>query len=99
MDSFALRAANAVAGNDLSAAGLEWALGDGSITFEQDVAFALGGAKAHATLAGKVVAPCTTTYARSGDALTIEQISAGRFLYVAVSGGIDVPIVLGSRST
>ena len=99
MDSFALRAANALAGNDLNAAGLEWALGDGSITFEQDVAFALGGARANATLSGKTVAPCTTTYARPGDALTIEQISGGRFLYIAVSGGIDVPIILGSRST
>ena len=99
MDSFALRAANAVAGNQTDAAGLEWALGDGSITFEQEVVFSLGGAKAHATLAGKVVAPCTTTFARAGDALTIEQISGGRFLYIAVSGGIDVPVILGSRST
>ncbi len=99
MDSFALRAANAVAGNQTDAAGLEWALGDGSITFEQEVSFSLGGAKAHATLAGKVVAPCTTTYARPGDALTIEHISGGRFLYIAVSGGIDVPVILGSRST
>ena len=99
MDSFALRAANAVAGNDVDAAGLEWALGDGSITFERDTAFAFGGAKAHATLAGRGIAPCTTIYARSGDALTIEQISGGRFLYIAVSGGIDVPVILGSRST
>ena len=99
MDSFALRAANAVAGNQIDAAGLEWALGDGSITFEQEVAFSLGGAKAHATLAGRVVVPCTTTYAHPGDALTIEHISGGRFLYIAVSGGINVPVILGSRST
>jgi antagonist of KipI len=99
MDSFALRAANAVAGNDLEAAGLEWALGDGSITFERDAAFAFGGAKAHATLDGRVVAPCTTVYARSGDTLTFEQISGGRFLYLAINGGIDVPLLLGSRST
>jgi antagonist of KipI len=99
MDSFALRAANAVAGNDLEAAGLEWALGDGSITFERDAAFAFGGAKAHATLDGRVVAPCTTVYARSGDTLTFEQISGGRFLYLAINGGIDVPLILGSRST
>jgi antagonist of KipI len=99
MDSFSLRAANVVAGNDIEAAGLEWALGDGSITFEQDAAFAFGGAKAHATLQGRVVAPCTTVYARSGDTLTFEQISGGRFLYLAINGGIDVPVILGSRST
>ena len=99
MDSFALRAANAVAGNDVEAAGLEWALGDGSITFEQDAAFAFGGAKATATLGDRVVAPCTTFYARAGDTLSFAQISGGRFLYVAINGGIDVPTILGSRST
>lgn len=99
MDSFALRAANALAGNHVDAAGLEWALGGGSIKFEQDAVFSLGGAKAHATLSGRAVAPCTTIYAQSGDELTIEQISGGRFLYLAVRGGIDVPMILGSRST
>ena len=99
IDSFALGAANALAGNSGDAAGLEWALGDGSIRFERDAIFALAGAKAHAVLSGKVVAPCTTIYAQSGDELVIEQISGGRFLYLAVGGGIDVPVVLGSRST
>ncbi len=99
MDSLALRVANAVTGNHVDAAGLEWALGGGSIRFEQDAVFALGGAKAHATLAGRVAAPCTTIHANSGDELTVEQISGGRFLYLAVSGGIDVPMILGSRST
>jgi antagonist of KipI len=99
IDPFALRAANALVGNHVDAAGLEWALGAGSITFEQDAVFALGGAKANATLSGKPAAPWTTVYARSGDELTIDQISGGRFLYIAVSGGIDVPVILGSRST
>lgn len=99
IDSFALRAANALAGNSLDAAGLEWALGGGSIKFERDAVFALAGAKAQAMLSGRSVAPCTTVYARSGEELVIDRISSGRFLYVAVSGGIDVPIVLGSRST
>jgi biotin-dependent carboxylase-like uncharacterized protein len=99
MDSFSLQAANAVAGNSLGAAGLEWALGGGSIRFEQDAVFAISGAKAHATIAGKLAAPWTTLNAKSGDELTIENISAGRFLYVAVRGGIDAPVILGSRST
>jgi antagonist of KipI len=99
MDSFALAAANALSGNPLDAAGLEWALGAGSIKFERDAVFALSGAKVHATLSGQSVAPCTTVYARSGDELAIERISRGRFLYVAVSGGIEVPLILGSRST
>jgi len=99
MDSFTLRAANAVSGNHFDAAGLEWALGGGSIRFEADAVFSLGGAKAHATLGGEVAAPCTTIYAKAGDELTIEQITSGRFLYVAIRGGIEVPPALGSKST
>lgn len=99
MDFFALRTANGVVGNSLDDAALEWALGGGTVRFERDCIFALGGATAHATLSGREVAPCTTTYARAGDELFIDQIIAGRFLYLACNGGIDVPILLGSRST
>lgn len=99
MDFFALRAANAMVGNDVDAAALEWALGGGTVRFQAACAFAIGGATARATLSGRQVAPCTTTYARAGDELCVEQITAGRFLYLASSGGIDVPLLLGSRST
>jgi biotin-dependent carboxylase-like uncharacterized protein len=86
-------------GNQVDAAGLEWALGGGSLTFERDTVFSLAGAIARAKLSGAAVAPFTTMRARPGDELVIEQISSGRFLYLALSGGIDVPVVLGSRST
>jgi antagonist of KipI len=99
MDSFALGAANALAGNQVDAAGLEWALGGGSLKFDEDVVFCLAGAKARALVSGRIAAPYTTIHAHAGDELTIEQISGGRFLYLAVRGGIDVPTTLGSRST
>jgi biotin-dependent carboxylase-like uncharacterized protein len=99
MDSFALQAANAMVGNHPNAAALEWALGGGSIRFESDSLVALAGASVRATLSGRDVAPCTTTVARRGDELIIEQILSGRFIYLAFSGGIAVPALLGSRST
>jgi urea carboxylase len=99
IDSFALRAANALAGNETDAGALEWALGGGAIKFERDAVFSLGGATARATLAGRAVAPFTTIHAGAGEELVIEQISSGRFLYLAVNGGIQVPLILGSRST
>jgi antagonist of KipI len=99
MDLFAIRAVNAIVGNSLDAAALEWALGGGAIRFDRDCLFAIGGATARATLSGSVVAPCTTTRARAGDEFTVEQITSGRFLYLACDGGIDVPVLLGSRST
>ena len=99
MDSFALGAANALVGNSGDAAGLEWALGGGSIRFDRDTAFAISGATVNATISGRDVAPCTTIYARAGDALSVETILNGRFLYLACSGGIEVPVLLRSRST
>jgi antagonist of KipI len=99
MDLFAIRAVNAIVGNSLDAAALEWALGGGAVRFDRDCLFAIGGASARATLSGTIVAPCTTTFARAGDEFTVEQITSGRFLYLACDGGIDVPVLLGSRST
>jgi antagonist of KipI len=99
MDVFALQALNAIVGNALESAALEWALGGGTLRFQRECMFAIGGAQAHATLTGRVIPSFTTCHARSGDELTVEQLTAGRFLYLAFSGGIDVPAVLGSRST
>jgi biotin-dependent carboxylase-like uncharacterized protein len=99
MDLFAIRAINAIVGNSLDAAALEWALGGGAVRFDRDCLFAIGGATARATLSGKIVAPCTTTHAQAGEEFTVEQITSGRFLYLACDGGIDVPVLLGSRST
>lgn len=99
MDSFALAAGNALVGNALNAAVLEWSLGGGSLRFDAQCIFALAGAQVSATLAGAPVAPLTTLRAGKGDELTVEQLDSGRFLYIAVAGGIDVPIVLHSRST
>jgi len=99
MDLFALRVVNAVVGNFLDAAALEWALGGGAVRFGRDCFFAVGGATVRATVSGQDVAPFTTSFARAGDELIVEQIISGRFLYLACDGGIDVPVLLDSRST
>ena len=99
MDLFALRAANLMVGNGSNTAALEWALAGGVLTFASPTSFALVGAAVRATIGGRSVAPCTTTRAAAGDQLVVDQFLTGRFLYLAVSGGIDVAPVLGSRST
>jgi antagonist of KipI len=99
MDSFALRVANALVGNELGAAVLEWALGGGSLTFGTESVVANTGAKASLTISGKPVAPHTATPVVPGDVLEVGAIGPGRFLYLAIAGGIDVPVILGSRST
>jgi antagonist of KipI len=99
MDLFALEALNSLVGNPPESAALEWALSGGSLKFESDCVFAIGGARVHARVAGDDVPPFTTFYARAGDELEIDRIIGGRFLYVAFAGGLDVAPVLGSRST
>jgi biotin-dependent carboxylase-like uncharacterized protein len=99
MDRFALGATNAVVGNALNAAALEWGLAGGSLRFDSDCTFAIGGALVAASIGDAPVAPFTTTLARAGDELTVHTLDSGRFLYIAFHGGIDVPIVLHSRST
>ncbi|HJQ11459.1 MAG TPA: biotin-dependent carboxyltransferase family protein [Gemmatimonadaceae bacterium] len=99
MDLFALRAGNLMVGNQPDSAALEWALGGGTLTFSSAVCFALVGATVRATIGGRSIPPCTTTAAAAGEELIVEQFLTGRFLYVAISGGIEVPDLLGSRST
>ena len=99
MDRFAMRAANLMVGNEPGAAVLEWALAGGTLAFSSDVSVALVGATVRAAIAGRAVAPCTTTRAAAREELVIDQFVTGRFLYVAVSGGFELPPLLGSRST
>ena len=99
MDMFALCAGNLMVGNQPDAAALEWALGGGTLTFSTSVYFALVGATVRATIGGRSIPPCTTTAAEAGEQLVVEQLLTGRFMYVAISGGIEVPNLLGSAST
>lgn len=99
MDREALAIANLVAGNPPGAAGLEWALGAGAIRFEEVGTFALSGAPVEATLDGRPIAMNTTVTAGPREVLEIVRQVRGRFTYLAFRGGIDVPPLLGSRST
>jgi hypothetical protein len=57
MDLFALEALNSIVGNSPDAAALEWALSGGSLKFEVDSVFAIGGARARAIFGGNDVPP------------------------------------------
>lgn len=90
---------NAVLGNDPDAALIEWAVAGGSLVLERDATIAFGGAEAALTVDGIVARPLTAIQVPRGGELRVERIISGRFLLIAVRGGIDVPLVLGSRST
>jgi antagonist of KipI len=99
MDRWALVAANLLVGNARNAAAFEWALAGGAVRFERACTLALTGAEVTATLGGKPVPMRTSIAAAAGESLSIDRFVRGRFLYIAIAGGLDVPPLLGSRST
>jgi antagonist of KipI len=99
MDRMALELANRLVGNGPSAAGFEWALGGGRIGFTDARAIATGAPGAAARLNGNLLPPWECVSVKAGDELAIEPPASGRFAYLAISGGLQVPLVLDSRST
>jgi biotin-dependent carboxylase-like uncharacterized protein len=99
MDDVALRAGNILLGNDENAAGIEIPMMPFRLRFGRDMAFALTGAGVEAEIAGRSIPPWWRSHARARDTLTIKTMPRGARCYLTVGGGIDVPMVLGSRST
>ncbi|GJD66176.1 biotin-dependent carboxyltransferase family protein [Methylobacterium frigidaeris] len=103
MDAPALAAGNLLVGNADEAAGIEVQVLPLEIRFEAAAAFAVTGADCTATLDGVLVLPWTAARARAGATLRLDRPAAfrawGARSYLCVAGGIDVPMVLGSRAT
>jgi biotin-dependent carboxylase-like uncharacterized protein len=98
MDPFAARIANRLVANADAAALLEVTV-SGEVEFLRQVPFAIAGADLAATLAGEPVENWAAHVASPGDRLAFRTRRQGTRAYLAVSGGILVPEVLGSRST
>ncbi len=99
MDDYAFRLANLLVGNDERAAGLEVTLVGPEIEFEGEAVFAVAGAEFTLTLDDASVrahAPCR---AGKGARLRFGARRRGARAYLALAGGLDVPVVLGSRAT
>lgn len=100
MDSLAFRVANLLAGNPETEAGLEITMYGPEIRFHRDTVIAVAGAPLDARLNGKDVPWLKAIPVKKGDELVFEGLAgAGCRTYLAVRGGIDVPLYLGSRST
>jgi biotin-dependent carboxylase-like uncharacterized protein len=98
-DPIALRMGNRLLGNADGAAALELTLVGGTFRFESDAWIALTGSDFGAQLDGDPVATCLAYRVRKGQSLQMQSTRAGARCYLCVSGGIEVPLVLGSAST
>jgi antagonist of KipI len=99
MDRISLAHANALVGNPGTAAAIEWALAGGIVRFSTSAIAAVAGAEMELARNGAVLSTNVAVEFAAGDELAIGRIVRGSYAYVAVRGGLDVPAVLGSRST
>jgi len=99
VDRAALRAANRIVGNASGAAVLETTMSGPTLLFEADAVVVVTGGRCVVTLEEEVVPLGSTVTVRRGRTLRLGPVQHGVRSYLAVRGGIDVPEVLGSRST
>lgn len=99
MDRLALQVGNILLANKPDDACIELQTYPVALRFDTTVSFAVTGIDAVIELDGRVVLPWSATTAMTGQVLRIGQPRQGARGYVCVAGGVDVPVVLGSRST
>jgi biotin-dependent carboxylase-like uncharacterized protein len=99
MDPVAFTVGNVLLGNPDNAAGIEVQTFPFVVRFLADTSFAVTGADTAATLDDHDLPPWWSTTARRGQTLTLRPPASGARAYLTVAGGIDVPVILGSRST
>jgi biotin-dependent carboxylase-like uncharacterized protein len=100
MDVFAHDAANALVGNAPDAAGVEVTFLGPTLTFQATTVIAVTGGLVDVTFDdGQQVPLWTSQLVRAGQTVTFGTMRSGARAYIAVRGGIDAPVVMGSRST
>ncbi|WP_339489514.1 5-oxoprolinase subunit C family protein [Pseudomonas sp. EL_65y_Pfl2_R95] len=99
LDQYALRAANLLVGNLPTAAALECTLLGPKLEFQCDALVAITGGRMTPRVDGVEMPFDAAFRVRKGQTLSFDYLKAGARGYLAIAGGIDVPEVLGSRST
>ncbi|MFT7774145.1 biotin-dependent carboxyltransferase family protein [Roseateles sp.] len=99
LDDLALIHGNLLVGNPPDAAGLEFTLGPATLRFDADCCIAVTGTDSDALLDGRALRPGWRQPVLAGQTLRIAAPHGRMRSYLAISGGIAVEPVLGSRST
>ncbi|KAL4937275.1 hypothetical protein BDV06DRAFT_203267 [Aspergillus oleicola] len=99
MDNYSFQLANRLVGNDSHAAGLECSVQGPTLLFHCSSIVAVVGAEAPVYVDQEEVKMGQPLHLNAGQRLIIGTAANGARTYVAVKGGIQTPLVMGSRST
>ena len=98
-DALSFRLANLLAGNEQNAPALEMTLLGPTLEFGENVIIALTGSECGVRLGSDPIPSDTTLEVPAGSVLTCGSMATGARCYLAVQGGFDVPLTMGSAST
>ncbi len=97
MDTESHRIANALVGNEPGAATLEVTLSGPVLEADGPLTIAVAGADIDVSVGSRVEHPPLVARVGDGERIAFGRRHAGARAYLAVAGGIDTPVVLGSR--
>ncbi|MDA2986208.1 MAG: biotin-dependent carboxyltransferase family protein [Actinomycetota bacterium] len=98
LDLYSAAAANALVGNAPTAAVIESAYMGPKLRFTEPAIVAVTGADIPVLINGASAPSWEALDLKAGDELSFGILAGGARIYLAIAGGIDVPVVLGSRS-
>lgn len=99
MDQFSYQVGNYLVGNEDGEAGLEITYWGPELEFTEDAVIAITGAEMPPKINGEEAPTWEALKVEAGDVLSFDYLKSGARSYLAVAGGIDVPIFMHSRST
>jgi biotin-dependent carboxylase-like uncharacterized protein len=99
MDVFSYQVGNYLVGNEEGAAGLEITYFGPELEFTGDAIIAITGAEMPPKINGEEAPTWEAFKVQEGEVLSFDYLRNGARSYLAVAGGIDVPVFMHSRST
>ncbi len=100
MDAQSFYLANILVGNPKGEGALEMTFAGPALRFEKDIIVAITGGNLSPVLNGEPAPMYQAFLVHAGDVLTFGMFSGnGRLGYLAFAGGLDIPLVMGSKST
>lgn len=99
MDSYSMQMANLLVGNPLGEAVLEAAVLGPRLEALIDASIAICGGDLEPLVNSSKVPMWKSFVLKKGDILSLGTAKSGARAYISFAGGIDVPLVLGSKST